>query len=61
LYDRTDLKRRGIKVSDDTLRRWEAQGRFPERLRPGRYVVVWYASEIEDYLVRLGNMRRAER
>ncbi|SLK07501.1 helix-turn-helix transcriptional regulator [Novosphingobium mathurense] len=57
LYGRSDLRRRGIKVSNDTLLRWEREGRFPVRLRPGRYVVAWYASEIEDYLLRLGAER----
>jgi predicted DNA-binding transcriptional regulator AlpA len=61
LYGRTDLRHRGIRVSNDTLLRWEREGRFPRRLRPGRYVVAWYASEIEDYLVRLGADREAGR
>lgn len=61
LYNRSDLTRRGIKVCDDTLYRWERQGRFPRRLKPGRYVVAWYASEIEAYLVQLGTEREAAR
>jgi predicted DNA-binding transcriptional regulator AlpA len=61
LYGRTDLRQRGIKASNDTLLRWEDEGRFPRRLRPGRYIVAWYASEIEDYLVRLGDEREAGR
>lgn len=61
LYGRADLRRRGIRVSNDSLLRWEREGRFPRRLRPGRYVVAWYASEIEEYLVRLGAEREAGR
>lgn len=61
LFGRADLRQRGIKVTDDTLYRWEREGRFPRRLKPGRYVVAWYASEIEDYLFRLGADREVGR
>lgn len=61
LYGRADLRRRGIRVSNDSLLRWEREGRFPRRLRPGRYVVAWYASEIEQYLIDLGAQREAGR
>ena len=50
LATRADLKRLGITVSNTTLLRWEARGRFPRRARPGGTTVVWFMSEIEDWL-----------
>lgn len=50
LATRDDLKRMGIKVSNTTKLRWEAQGRFPRRIRMGGTTVAWFMSEIEDWL-----------
>lgn len=50
LATRADLKRLGITVSNTTLLRWEARGRFPRRARPGGTTVAWFMSEIEDWL-----------
>ncbi len=50
LASRADLKRLGINVSNTTLLRWEARGRFPRRARPGGTTVAWFMSEIEDWL-----------
>ena len=57
LVTRDDLKRFGIHVSNTTLLRWEARGRFPRRIRPGGTTVAWFLSEIEGWLAE----RAAER
>ena len=54
---RADLRRLGIGVSNTTLLRWEAHGRFPRRLRMGGTSVVWLMSEIDAWLAE----RAAER
>ncbi len=48
LATRADLKRLGINVSNTTLLRWEARGRFPRRIRMAGTSVAWFLSEIED-------------
>lgn len=50
LLSRSDLKRHGILVSNTTLLRWEAHGRFPRRVRLGGTTVAWFLSEIEKWL-----------
>jgi len=50
LATRADLKRLGINVSNTTLLRWEARGRFPRRIRMAGTSVAWFLSEIEDWL-----------
>lgn len=50
LATRADLKRLGIRVSNTTLLRWEARGRFPRRIRMAGTSVAWLLSEIEDWL-----------
>lgn len=57
LATRDDLKRLGIIVSNTTLLRWEARGRFPRRIRMAGTSVAWFHSEIEDWLTE----RSAER
>ena len=57
LATRADLKRIGVNVSNTTLLRWEACGRFPRRARMGGTTVAWFMSEIEDWLAE----RAAER
>lgn len=57
LYDRRDLRRRGIKISNSTLLRLEAAGRFPKRVRIGAHSVAWLASEIDRHIRRLGDQR----
>ncbi|WP_263047757.1 helix-turn-helix transcriptional regulator [Roseovarius pelagicus] len=57
LATRNDLKSMGIKVSNVTLLRWEARGRFPRRCRPGGTTVAWFMSEIQAWLAE----RDAER
>lgn len=57
LANRADLKRLGITVSNTTLLRWEARGRFPRRIRLAGTSVAWFLPEIEDWLAE----RAAER
>lgn len=47
---RSDLKRMGIKVSNTSLLRWEALGRFPRRIRMAGTSVGWLATEITQWL-----------
>ncbi len=47
---RKDLKELGIVVSNTTLLRWEAAGRFPRRVRLAGTSVVWLKSEILEWL-----------
>jgi Predicted transcriptional regulator len=57
LATREDLKRMGINVSNTTKLRWEAQGRFPRRIRMGGTTVAWLMSEIEDWLAERAEER----
>jgi len=57
LATRDDLKRFGINVSNTTLLRWEARGRFPRRIRMAGTSVAWFLTEIDDWLAE----RAAER
>ena len=57
LATRDDLKRLGIKVSNTTLLRWEARGRFPRRIRMAGTSVAWLTLEIDAWLAE----RAAER
>ena len=50
LATRADLKRLGITVSNSTLLRWEARGRFPRRVRLAGTSVAWLLNEIELWL-----------
>ena len=43
-----------IGVSKMTLRRWEAQGRFPKRCKIGPNTVAWRESAIHDWLANGG-------
>ncbi|MDF1735106.1 MAG: AlpA family phage regulatory protein [Minwuia sp.] len=57
LATRTDLKCLGINVSNTTLLRWEARGRFPRRIRMGGTSVAWFLPEIEDWLAERASER----
>lgn len=50
LLAREDLPRLGINISNSTMLRLEAQGRFPQRVRLGAHSVAWLASEIRAYI-----------
>ncbi len=54
---RADLRRLGITVSNSTLLRWEARGRFPRRVRMAGTSVAWLLSEIDEWVAA----RSAER
>ena len=49
VYRRDDLVAFGIDVSNSTLLRWEATGRFPPRIRMGGTVVAWPADEVDQW------------
>ena len=57
IYSRSDLKALGIKVSNSTLLRWEARGRFPRRIRMAGTSVGWLANEVEQWLKDRGSER----
>ncbi len=57
LAARADLKRLGIHVSNTTLLRWEARGRFPRRIRMAGTRVAWFSHEIEVWLVERSDER----
>lgn len=54
---RGELSRIGVKVTNSTLLRWEAEGRFPKRLRLGGHSVGWLRSEIDAYIAQLAAER----
>lgn len=53
------LAKRGIKASRSTLLRWEREGRFPTRVRPGPHLIGWVQQEIDEYLEQLADEREA--
>lgn len=57
LLVRKDLVRLGINVSNSTMLRWEAAGRFPKRIRVGDQSVAWLASEIHQHVAGLAASR----
>lgn len=57
LATRADLKRLGITVSNSTLLRWEARGRFPRRVRLAGTSVAWLLNEIEQWLAERAEER----
>lgn len=57
LLVRKDLVRLGINISNSTMLRWEAAGRFPKRVRVGDQSVAWLASEIHQHVADLAASR----
>ncbi|WP_337827586.1 AlpA family phage regulatory protein [Pseudonocardia sp. TMWB2A] len=53
LYDRLDLRRRGIKLSNSSLLRMEALGVFPKRKYLSTRTVVWDAEAIDQHIATL--------
>jgi prophage regulatory protein len=49
-YVRQNLHALGIRVSNTTLLRWEALGRFPRRVRLAGTTVVWIRAEILKWI-----------
>lgn len=52
-----DLKAIGITVSNTTLLRWEAEGRFPRRIRMAGTSIAWIKSEIDQWLIERAEER----
>lgn len=59
LIGREDLARLGITMSNSTLLRLEASGRFPKRVRMGAHSVAWIAAEIHAHIAMLAAEREA--
>lgn len=57
LLTRGDLPRMGIRISNSTLLRLEAAGKFPKRVRIGAHSVAWLASEIDAHVAALAAER----
>jgi prophage regulatory protein len=57
LVTRDDLKRMGITLSNTTLLRLEARGRFPRRVRIGGTTVAWLMSQLSDWLAERAEER----
>lgn len=57
LYDRSELRRRGIKLSNSTLLRLEASDQFPKRVRVGAHTVAWLGVEIDAHISKLVEAR----
>jgi prophage regulatory protein len=45
-----DIKSIGIKYSDASLRRLEAAGQFPKRIRIGPRRIAWRKADIDQYI-----------
>ena len=54
---RAELRSFGIIVSNTTLLRWEAAGRFPRRIRMAGTTVAWLKSEIDQWLEKRSEER----
>lgn len=61
LYTRADLRRYGIRVSNSTLLRLEAAGKFPARIRLSGHSVAWIAAEVDAHVAELASSRRCAR
>lgn len=57
LYTRKHLIRLGINLSNSTMLRLEAAGKFPKRVRIGAHSVAWLASEIHAHIDALAALR----
>lgn len=57
LLTRGDLPRLGINISNSTMLRLEAAGRFPKRIRIGAHTVAWVATEIHAHIEALAAER----
>lgn len=57
LYTRVDLRRLGISISNSTLLRLEAAGKWPQRVRIGDHSVAWLRDEIDAHIAALADQR----
>jgi predicted DNA-binding transcriptional regulator AlpA len=53
LLTRADLREHGIRISNSTLLRMEAKGKFPKRRYLTPHTVVWHREEIDEFLSSL--------
>ena len=58
LINREDLVSLGIKVSNSSLLRWEAAGRFPRRIRMAGTSVAWLKAEVDAWFEARAEERR---
>lgn len=57
LLNTADLRSLGVRVSNTTLLRWEAKGRFPRRIRLAGTSIAWIKSEIDEWLAQRAEER----
>jgi predicted DNA-binding transcriptional regulator AlpA len=57
LYTRVDLRRLGISISNSTLLRLEAAGKWPKRVHIGDHSVVWLRDEVDAHITQLADQR----
>ena len=57
LYTRVDLRRLGIRVSNSTLLRLEAAGKWPKRVRIGEHSIAWLRDEVDAHIEALAVAR----
>lgn len=57
LYTRVDLRRLGIRISNSTLLRLEAAGKWPKRVRIGDHSVAWLRDEVDAHIAALADQR----
>lgn len=57
LYTREHLQRLGVTQSASTLRRMEAAGRWPKRVRIADHSVAWLKEEVDAHLDSLAANR----
>jgi predicted DNA-binding transcriptional regulator AlpA len=57
LYTRVDLRRLGVSISNSTLLRLEAAGKWPKRVRIGDHSVAWLRTEVDAHIAELADQR----
>jgi predicted DNA-binding transcriptional regulator AlpA len=57
LYTRVDLRRLGIRISNSTLLRLEAAGKWPKRVHIGDHSVAWLRDEVDAHISALADQR----
>lgn len=57
LYPPEDLPRLGLSYANTTRLRWEAEGKFPKRVRLGERSIAYIADEIDAYIAQLAASR----
>jgi predicted DNA-binding transcriptional regulator AlpA len=57
LYTRVDLRLLGIRISNSTLLRLEAAGKWPKRVRIADHSVAWLRDEVDAHIAKLADQR----